>query len=305
MRAIGNDTWRAPFTLHELGVHRFTVTAWIDAFASWRHAFARRTAPADVEDALRDGAELVRAAARARARRPRARMPLLALAASLEARTRSTTARACFVARARRADGEAPGPSLETHYDRELDDRGRAAARALLVLVRVLPALRGGATAAHGTFATCEARLDYVAEMGFDVLYLPPIHPIGATKRKGPNNALDAAPDDPGSPWAIGGREGGHTSVHPQLGTLADFRQFRAEAERLGIEVALDIAFQCSPDHPYVSEHPDWFQRRRDGSDAVRGKPAEEIRGHLPVRFRERRMGVAVARAARRRSSSG
>src|SRR5690606_10352169 len=116
----------------------------------------------------------------------------------------------------------------------------------------------------HGTFRTARARLPYVAKLGFDVVYLPPVHPIGVTHRKGPNNRLHGGPEDPGSPWAIGAAEGGHKSVHPALGTLEDFRELCEEARRHGVEIALDIAFQCSPDHPYVREHPEWFRRRPD-----------------------------------------
>src|SRR5262249_53939692 len=111
----------------------------------------------------------------------------------------------------------------------------------------------------HGTLRDAESQLSYVASMGFDVLYLPPIHPIGLSYRKGPNNTLTPGPDDPGSPWAIGGAEGGHKAIHPALGTFEDFDRLVAAARNLGIEIALDIAFQCSPDHPYVREHPEWF----------------------------------------------
>jgi starch synthase (maltosyl-transferring) len=137
----------------------------------------------------------------------------------------------------------------------------------------------------HGTLATATSRLRYVAEMGFDVVYLPPIHPIGATKRKGPNNALTASDVDPGSPWAIGAPEGGHDSIHPDLGSLADFRRFRAEAERLGLEVALDVAFQTSPDHPYVREHPEWFRKRRSGGVQFAENPPKKYEDIFPFDF--------------------
>jgi starch synthase (maltosyl-transferring) len=121
--------------------------------------------------------------------------------------------------------------------------------------------------------------------MGFDVLYLPPIHPIGRVRRKGRNNALNAAPDDVGSPWAIGASEGGHTAVHPQLGTLDDFRRLRARASSLGLELALDIAFQCAPDHPYVEEHPEWFRRRPDGSVQYAENPPKKYQDIYPFHF--------------------
>jgi len=285
MRAIGNDTWRASFTLHELGVHRFTVTAWIDAFSSWRHAFARRTAPADVEDALRDGADLVRAAAERSADGP-GRNALLALAASLESSDPLDVRRVHGLSlELAELMAKHPDRTLETHYDYELEIVVERPLARFSSWYEFFPRSAVGAKEAHGTFATAKARLAYVAGMGFDVLYLPPIHPIGATKRKGPNNALEAARDDPGSPWAIGGRAGGHTSVHPKLGTLEDFQAFRAEAERLGIEVALDLAFQCSPDHPYVSDRPDWFKRRRDGSVQYAENPPKKYEDIYPFDF--------------------
>ena len=120
--------------------------------------------------------------------------------------------------------------------------------------------------ARHGTFADCEAWLPYVKRLGFDVLYFPPLHPIGRERRKGRNNTLDPAPDDVGSPWAIGSAEGGHEALHPALGTPEEFRRLVRSAQAQGIEIAMDIAFQCAPDHPWVSEHPEWFRKRADGS---------------------------------------
>jgi starch synthase (maltosyl-transferring) len=137
----------------------------------------------------------------------------------------------------------------------------------------------------HGTFKDVEARLAYVAELGFDVLYLPPIHPIGRDRRKGRNNALAASPEDVGSPWAIGAAEGGHKAVHPQLGTLADFRSLVARANSMNIEIALDIAFQCAPDHPYVKAHPEWFRWRPDGSVQYAENPPKKYQDIYPFNF--------------------
>jgi starch synthase (maltosyl-transferring) len=284
MRALGNDTWRATFVAHELGVHRFTVTAWIDAFASWRHGFARRSAPADVEAALQDGADLVRAAAqRARAG---AAESLLGIAAALEGSDPLDERRMRALSlELSELMAKHPDRSLETRYDRELTVVVERRLARFSSWYEFFPRSATAAEEPHGTFATSQERLAYVAQMGFDVLYLPPIHPIGTTKRKGPNNALQAKRGDPGSPWAIGGVEGGHKSVHPALGTLEDFRDFRAEAERLGIEVALDIAFQCSPDHPYVREHPDWFKHRRDGTVQYAENPPKKYEDIFPFDF--------------------
>jgi len=137
----------------------------------------------------------------------------------------------------------------------------------------------------HGTFKDCEARLPYIAAMGFDVLYFPPIHPIGHTHRKGRNNNPVANPDDPGTPWAIGSEEGGHKSIHPQLGTVEDFQSFVAKAREYDIEIALDIAFQCSPDHPYVKEHPEWFHWRPDNTVQYAENPPKKYEDIYPLEF--------------------
>jgi starch synthase (maltosyl-transferring) len=136
-----------------------------------------------------------------------------------------------------------------------------------------------------GTFAQAAARLPYIADLGFDVVYLPPIHPIGTSFRKGRNNALAAAPDDPGSPWAIGSPAGGHTAIDPGLGTFDDFHAFRDEAERLGLEIALDLAWQCSPDHPWVHEHPEWFRHRPDGTIKYAENPPKRYQDIYPFDF--------------------
>ena len=140
----------------------------------------------------------------------------------------------------------------------------------------------------HGTFQDCESWLPYIAAMGFDVLYLPPIHPIGRTYRKGKNNSVTAEPGDVGSPWAIGASEGGHTAIHPELGTLDDFRRLAGKAKESGIEIALDIAFQCSPDHPWAREHPEWFRKRPDGTIQYAENPPKKYQDIYPLDFESR-----------------
>ncbi|MEX1315117.1 MAG: alpha-amylase family glycosyl hydrolase, partial [Desulfotignum sp.] len=137
----------------------------------------------------------------------------------------------------------------------------------------------------HGTFKDCIRRLPYIAEMGFDVLYLPPIHPIGQTYRKGKNNTISAAPGDPGSPWAIGAEAGGHKAIHPKLGILPDFRELLARAKEHGIDIALDMAFQCSPDHPYVTDYPEWFHKRPDGTIQYAENPPKKYQDIYPFAF--------------------
>ena len=178
-----------------------------------------------------------------------------------------------------------PDRSRAAAYDKTLTlvvDRPRARYGAWYEL---FPRSCAPATGHHGTLKDCAARLDYIARMGFDVVYLPPIHPIGMSFRKGPNNTLKAGANDPGSPWAIGAAQGGHRSVCPELGTLDDFDNFVSAARMRHLEIALDLAFQCSPDHPYVREHPDWFQHRADGSIKYAENPPKKYQDIYPLDF--------------------
>jgi starch synthase (maltosyl-transferring) len=284
MTPLGDDVWQATFVPGELGRHRYTVAAWIDAFATWRHKFLRRTDHHDVSLALREGAALVRAAA-GRARGPE-RGALLAYAASLESDAPLEERRQSALTEAlRELMAAAPDRSLETVYDPPLEAVVERPLARFSAWYEFFPRSTAEAPESHGSLATAARHLPYVAEMGFDVVYLPPIHPIGTGHRKGRNNALQAGRTDPGSPWAIGGAAGGHKSVHEDLGTLEDFGSFRREAERLGIEIALDIAFQCSPDHPYVREHPLWFARRPDGSVQFAENPPKKYEDILPIDY--------------------
>jgi starch synthase (maltosyl-transferring) len=284
MAFIGNDRWRGEFEVPEIGCYHFTVAGWVDHFLSWRHDLARREDPEDILVALRMGAGILEAAA--------------GRAAGADAENLARWARrlreppdpeqgrraglaeelAALVARyPDRGHETVHAPELRIWVDRE---RARFSA-----WYELFPRSCAEGDAVHGDFAACESRLKYIAAMGFDVLYLPPIHPIGRTSRKGPDNALDAGPDDPGSPWAIGAEEGGHKAVHPLLGTPEDFRRLVARARELGIEVALDIAFQCSPDHPCTREHPEWFRHRPDGSIQYAENPPKKYQDVYPFDF--------------------
>jgi starch synthase (maltosyl-transferring) len=302
MGALGNDRWRASFRVERLGRYEYTVAGWIDRFATWRQELGRREDPADVAVALEIGAGLLRAAAQ---RVPPAGQADPARHAATDAerlggfaavlagpepieRRREVALSDDLAALALRY----PDRRFETVHEPILEvivDRKRARFSAWYEFFPRSLARGAGLTpaepAAYGTFKTAAARVPYVAEMGFDVLYLPPIHPIGRTHRKGRNNSLAPEPGDPGSPWAIGAEEGGHKSVHPELGTLEDFRALCAEAERHGIDVALDIALQCSPDHPYVHEHPEWFRRRPDGRIQYAENPPKKYEDIYPFDF--------------------
>ncbi|HSQ03050.1 MAG TPA: maltotransferase domain-containing protein, partial [Burkholderiales bacterium] len=265
MTNLGNDRWRGEFRVERMGVYCYTVIAWVDRFLTWRHDLLRRVDHADILVAGQAGARLVAEAAKRALPADAARLQEWAqrLSGAADANQIQDIARdeelALVLARhADRRFATCHEPELAVTVDRE---RARYSS-----WYEMFPRSTSPEAGRHGTFRDCEARLSYVAELGFDVLYLPPIHPIGRTNRKGQNNALQAGPDDVGSPWAIGAAEGGHTSIHPELGTLEDFVRLRERARSLNIEIALDIAFQTSPDHPHVREHPEWFTWRPDGT---------------------------------------
>ena len=284
MTPLGNDVWRASFPVEAVGRYRYSVTAWVDHFRSWRDEFSRREDADDLRIAAQVGAHLIEeAAARARggdAKRLREWGACLRAAQEAEA-MRSAGLDSTLAEIAMRY----PDRSLSAQWPVELPlvvDRERARFSSWYEL---FPRSASDIPGRHGTFKDVEKRLAYVAELGFDVLYLPPIHPIGREKRKGKNNALAAAAEDVGSPWAIGAAEGGHKAIHPQLGTREDFRGLVAAAQRHGIEIALDIAYQCAPDHPYVRSHPKWFRWRPDGSVQYAENPPKKYEDIYPFNF--------------------
>jgi starch synthase (maltosyl-transferring) len=284
MAPLGNDVWRASFPAGSVGRYRYTVTAWVDPFHSWRDEFSRREDAEDLRIAAQVGAHLIEeATTRARgedAKRLKEWAARLRAARGVEA-IRSAGLDSALAEIAMRY----PDRALAVQWAVELPlvvDRERARFSSWYEL---FPRSASDVPGRHGTFKDVEQRLAYVAELGFDVLYLPPIHPIGREKRKGKNNALTAAPDDVGSPWAIGAAEGGHQATHPQLGTREDFRSLVAAAQRRGIEIALDIAYQCAPDHPYVKSHPEWFRRRPDGSIQYAENPPKKYEDIYPFNF--------------------
>jgi starch synthase (maltosyl-transferring) len=289
--APGTDEWTGQFALHDIGSHEFVVVAWVDRFRTWRRDLEiKTTAGQGVSTELLEGSRLVRhAAARAE------RLPFD------EARVHAD----CLLARAEvLSDGAATDARVAVGLNRDLamlmdlyPDRSRATmSKPVKVWVdrerarfgawyEMFPRSAGPDPRRSGTFAEAAAMLPRIADLGFDVLYLPPVHPIGRRHRKGRNNSPIAEAGDPGSPWAIGSEDGGHTAVDPALGTLDDFLMFRAEAERLGLEVALDLAWQCSPDHPWVREHPEWFRHRPDGTIKYAENPPKKYEDIYPFDF--------------------
>ncbi|HVX20650.1 MAG TPA: alpha-1,4-glucan--maltose-1-phosphate maltosyltransferase [Acidimicrobiales bacterium] len=299
MQPLGNDRWRARFPVDAVGPHRFTVHADVDRWGTWTRDLAARVgAGQDVAAELGEGAALLAAAAGRAKGADRA-----ALAA----------ASGCLADAVRGLETDLPdlpdrlaaGDTLaDLVFGGPLADLARrygpsdTAVTSPPCPLVVEPALarfanwyelfpRSASPDADrpGTLADVVDRLPYLARLGVDVLYLPPVHPIGTTSRKGPNGAVIAGPDDPGSPWAIGSADGGHTAVHPDLGTLGDFDRLVAAAAERGITVALDLAFQCSPDHPWVADHPQWFRHRPDGSIRFAENPPKQYQDIFPLDF--------------------
>ncbi|WP_298437441.1 alpha-1,4-glucan--maltose-1-phosphate maltosyltransferase [Geobacter sp.] len=284
MERLGNDRWRASFVVDTPGSWFFTVEGGIDRFATWRHdLMKRREAGENVVVELQIGAALVnKAAGRARGieaeRLARFAEELLAAGSQRGTALAGDAELALLMAAHRDERGT-------TRYEKELEVVVERLVARFSTWYELFPRSCGADAAPHGSFADCEKLLPAIARMGFDVVYLPPIHPIGVTNRKGKNNSPVAEADDPGSPWAIGSAEGGHTALHPQLGTLEDFRRFTAAAGEHGLEVALDIAFQCSPDHPWVREHPEWFRWRPDGTVQYAENPPKKYQDVIPFDF--------------------
>src|SRR5579875_1406903 len=285
MEARENDRWHASFVVTKIGRYVYTIAGRIDHFDTWRSDLMKRIeAGQDVALELQTGAVLVEQAAK-RAQGKEATQ-LRRWAEVLKARSDSQEAKTAALDPALAEMMERfPDTSLETRYERELRivvDRERARFSSWYEL---FPRSCSAVAGVHGTFADVEARLEYLSRLGFDVLYLPPIHPIGRSFRKGKNNSVTAEVEDVGSPWAIGAEQGGHTAIHPQLGTLEDFQKLLQSVKKFGMEIALDIAFQCSPDHPWVKEHPEWFRKRADGSIQYAENPPKKYQDIYPLNF--------------------
>jgi starch synthase (maltosyl-transferring) len=290
----GTDRWTVDVTLNEQGAWTFAVEGWSDPYGTWRHnAEIKIPAGIDVELMFAEGAAFFDRAATGvppAVRADRATLSDAAQALANGALPPEARLAAGISPQVRSALGRYPVRELITSsetfplwVDRQLALYGS--------WYEFFPRSEGatydeaGQTWKSGTFKTAAKRLDAVAAMGFDVLYMPPVHPIGQSFRKGPNNTLDPKPGDPGSPWAIGSSEGGHDAIHPELGTFEDFDVFVARAHDLGLEVAIDLALQASPDHPWVQEHPKWFNVRVDGSIAYAENPPKKYQDIYPINF--------------------
>jgi starch synthase (maltosyl-transferring) len=285
------DVFDAAFTPTSEGLWQFRIEAWGDPITTWRHGLEAKLAvgqnAADLANELEVGARLFDQVARKAPRGERSRLAAVAQSLRSDAQLSARVAPA-FAGEITELLDVYPLRDLVTRSSvRTLHvDRRRALFGSWYEL---FPRSTGGwddqGKPVHGTFATAAADLPRIAAMGFDVVYLPPIHPIGRVNRKGPNNTLTPGPEDVGSPWAIGSSDGGHDAIHPELGTEADFTSFVAAAATLNMEVALDLALQCAPDHPWAQEHPDWFTVLPDGSIAYAENPPKKYQDIYPVNF--------------------
>src|SRR5689334_7551225 len=263
MAFLGNDHWQAAFPVERLGRYEYTVRGWTDPFLTWQRDLKKRNdAGQDLSVDFLIGAQL-------------ADVPELR-DASLPAEVRYRAAM--------EASPPLPDPANVLTYERTLSVVVDPARARFSTWYELFPrSVRGDGR--HGSFADVVKLLPEIEAMGFDVLYFPPIHPIGMTERKGRNNTLEAGPDDVGSPWAIGAKEGGHKAIHPQLGSFAEFDELVSQAGKRNISIALDVAFQCSPDHPYVREHPEWFRQRPDGTVQYAENPPKKYQDIYPFDF--------------------
>jgi starch synthase (maltosyl-transferring) len=296
MAALTNDLWSAEFAVDSIGEWHFAVEGWIDHFGTWCADLRKRldavtsatnpvTATQDIPLALRSGALLLARIAERPEGADRAQFAQMAskleqLAAEKQLVYEYPLTKE-FIAQA----ALYPDPELIVRFNRTLTlwvDRELARYSNWYEL---FPRSTGVDASTHGTFADVQKLLPSIAAMGFNVLYMPPIHPIGRSFRKGRNNSVNAGLDDPGSPWAIGSSDGGHQAIHSELGKLSDFKGLVTAAKKLGIEIAMDIAFQCAPDHPWVAEHPDWFVIRPDGSIQYAENPPKKYQDIYPLNF--------------------
>jgi starch synthase (maltosyl-transferring) len=281
MQFLENDRWAGSFTLDENARYLYTVEAWRDPFASWQAGVQKkRDAGQNLTLELENGLDLVRQAKPPRTA-ARAKDAIIAEAESSEAE-RATLLLAPRVLDFMSAHGRRDNVS---RYGRELVVIADRKAAAFSSWYELFPRSQTENPRQHGTFAGVITQLPYVRDLGFDVLYFPPIHPIGKKNRKGRNNALSASPADPGSVYAIGSDEGGHDALHPALGTMDDFLRLIESARAHDLEIALDFAIQCSPDHPWIKEHPEWFEWRKDGSIAYAENPPKKYEDIVNVQF--------------------
>jgi starch synthase (maltosyl-transferring) len=285
MAFVENDRWRGAFFVDEIGIYHYTVEGWIDHFKTWQRDLKKRfDIGQDLKVDLWMGAEVIEKASGKASKEDQHKL-LMFSEMMKRAKGVKEMVSAALSEELTELMNTYPDKTFSVLYEKELAvvvDRERALFSAWYEL---FPRSCGSESGGYGTFKDCVRLFPEIARMGFDIVYLPPIHPIGRTNRKGKNNVLGNNPEDVGSPWAIGSKEGGHKAIHPQLGTIEDFERLIMEAKDHGIEVAMDLALQCSPDHPYVKEHPEWFRWRPDGTVQFAENPPKKYEDIIPLNF--------------------
>ncbi len=285
MVCLGNDRWEGAFTVPELGSYYYTVSGRIDRFTTWKNDLKKRFQAGEALTVDRlIGAQLIETAAEQATAGDRERLLEMAMAIRSDADDTAALLLAQNDGLARLMEMHAATQSTTT-YGKRLEVVVERREALFSAWYELFPRSCCREEGRHGTFRECGKFLPLIAGAGFDVIYFPPIHPIGLTNRKGKNNSPVAEEEDPGSPWAIGSADGGHKAVHPELGSMADFERFVVRARELGLQVAMDIAFQCSPDHPYVREHPEWFRWRPDGTVQYAENPPKKYEDIIPFDF--------------------
>lgn len=285
MEFEGNDHWICSFEAPETGFYEYTIEGWVDHFKTWQYGLKKKFDDGQpIKTELLIGAQMIEEAV-ARAKAPQKKKLNSWVKELREEANEKGAVKLALSEEVTNLMYENRDRTKASRYDRVLEvlvERERALFSSWY---EFFPRSTAPEEGEHGTFKTSERILPEIARMGFDVIYLPPIHPIGRSHRKGINNATEAQPGDPGSPWAIGAKEGGHKAIHPELGTVEDFEHFVQTANDNGLEVALDFAIQCSPDHPYVKDHPQWFKWRPDGTVQYAENPPKKYQDVLPVNF--------------------
>ena len=285
MQRLDNDRWQGSFLLEETGVYQYCITGWVDHFRSWQKDLRKRhQAGQELAVDLQIGVAIIETAAKVASGADAARLRLVASALGKE-KSQQRAVELGLDQELADLISACCSRGLATRFHQELTVRVDRKKALFSSWYELFPRSLDGAPERHGSFRDCVALLPEISAMGFDVLYLPPIHPIGSSKRKGKGNAPAAEPGDPGSPWAIGSDAGGHKSVHPKLGGIEEFGNLVREAQNHGLEIALDLAFQCSPDHPYLREHPEWFLWRPDGSVQYAENPPKKYQDIVPFNF--------------------
>jgi len=285
MRLSENDRWKGEFVVEEVGIYLYTVEGWIDHFKTWQRDIKKRyDAGQDLRVELLIGAGYAEEVSRRASREDKKK--LIGFAEVLKrVKGGEEFTSVALSAELMELMDLYPDKNFAVSYEKELRvvvDREKAL---FSTWYELFPRSISSDPGQHGTFQDAEKFLPEIARMGFDILYFPPIHPIGRTNRKGKNNILEVNPDDIGSPWAIGSKEGGHKAIHPQLGTMEEFEIVILKAKEMGLEIAMDLAFQCSPDHPYVKEHPEWFRWRPDGTVQFAENPPKKYQDIIPLNF--------------------